>query len=61
MQINITDLSECSREHISKLISEGFREGEVVETVEDEEFYGWWSLERGKVLITMPEGFILNN
>lgn len=62
MEIAIQDLSDCSREHISKLISEGFREGEVVETGgDDEEYYGWWSLEKGKILVTMPEDFVSNN
>jgi hypothetical protein len=62
MELKITDLSDSSREHISKLISEGFREGEVVEVgADDEEFYGWWSLEKGRVLVTMPEDFVIIN
>lgn len=31
MELTIIDLSDCSRKYISKLISEGYREGEVVE------------------------------
>jgi hypothetical protein len=49
----INDLSESSIEHITKLIGEGCFSGEICETIEDEEFYGWWKIGDGKIGIEL--------
>jgi hypothetical protein len=57
----ISDLSDCSREHIAKLISEGCHSGEICESVIleigkkqfEEEIYGWWSIGNGRIEISI--------
>lgn len=55
----ITDLSECSVQHITKLIGEGCYAGEVCEVFsegkEEAEVYGWWSIGNGRIEISMHE------
>ena len=49
----INDLSEESIQHITKLIGEGCFAGEICETIEDEQIYGWWKIGDGKIVIEL--------
>lgn len=40
-----TELDETSVEHITKLITEGYNQGELCVNTETDEFRGWWSIE----------------
>ena len=53
----IVDLSDSSIEHITKLIGKGCHCGEVCETIEDEEIYGWWKIGDGKIEIEMQNPY----
>lgn len=46
-KVTPTELDECSVEHISKLIGEGYNQGELCVTSDDggTDFRGWWSIE----------------
>lgn len=39
------ELDECSVEHITGLIAEGYYQGELCIVSNDEEYRGWWSIE----------------
>jgi hypothetical protein len=49
----ISDLSESSIEYITKFIGEGCWSGEIIETIDGEEIYGWWRIGNGKIDISL--------
>jgi len=48
-EIKFINLSDCSKEHISQQIKEGYIAGEICESFGDNEMYGWWELQDRKV------------
>lgn len=53
----ISDLSESSIEHITKLIGAGCFAGEICELIEDEQIYGWWRIGDGKIDIELSNPY----
>jgi len=49
----ISDLSESSIQHITRLIGEGCFSGEICETIEDQEIYGRWNIGNGRIDISL--------
>lgn len=58
LDLNLENLSDYSKDHISNLIKEGYKQGEVYESFlnkddSDCELRGWWSLEKGRVAVSI--------
>lgn len=57
----ISDLNDCTREHIGKLIADGCYSGEICELVIieinnmqfEKEISGWWKIGDGKIEISI--------